>query len=116
MVQVSKTLSPLRAARKSAGGLGNSNDGGRGGPIAAHPNNTSGVIPSSSLPVGIFMQKRKIIRSSRGSRRESIQSGGKRAARVEPAPGNGRLVSEPRSLVIPNAAFFITAEGISAFS
>jgi hypothetical protein len=57
MVQVSKTLSPLRAARKSAGGLGNSNDGGRGGPIAAHPNNTSGVIPSSNLPVGIFMQK-----------------------------------------------------------
>jgi hypothetical protein len=97
--------------------LGNSNDGGRGGPIAAHPNNTSGVIPSSSLPVGIFMQKRKIIRSSRGSRRESIQPvwDAGQLAWNQP-PGNGRLVSEPRSLVIPNAAFFIAAEEISAIS
>ena len=31
-------------------------------------------------------------------------------------PGNSRLASEPRSLVVPNAALFIAAEGISAFS
>jgi hypothetical protein len=31
------TLSPFRAAFKSAGGLGNSSDGAVGGPIEAHP-------------------------------------------------------------------------------
>ena len=36
IVQVRLTRSPLREARKSAGGFGSSNDGGCGGPIVAH--------------------------------------------------------------------------------
>jgi hypothetical protein len=37
IVQLSSTLSPLRTARRSDGGLGTSSDGGSGGPIEAQP-------------------------------------------------------------------------------
>jgi hypothetical protein len=57
-VQVSTTLSPLRAARKSVGGLGNSSDGGRGGPIAAHPANTSGASATTSFLASLMRKKK----------------------------------------------------------
>src|ERR1022692_4591067 len=48
MVQLSVTLSPLRAARKSDGARGNSSEGGRGGPIEAHPANQTNA-PTASI-------------------------------------------------------------------
>src|SRR5258708_35065434 len=48
MVQVRVTLSPLRTARRSAGGCGNSSEGGRGGPIEAQPVNPINVVVAIS--------------------------------------------------------------------
>src|SRR5258708_36860678 len=48
MVQVRVILSPLRVARRSAGGCGNSNEGGRGGPIEAQPVNPVNALAASS--------------------------------------------------------------------
>jgi hypothetical protein len=48
IVHVSVTLSPLRVARKSEGGLGNSSDGGCGGAIVAHAVSISDA-PSTSI-------------------------------------------------------------------
>jgi hypothetical protein len=53
------TRSPLRAARKSEGGFGNSSDGGSGGPIVAHAVNISGVPRANkSFEVERLMRKK----------------------------------------------------------
>jgi len=46
-VQLRITRSPLRTARRSEGGFGNSNDGGRGNPIVAHAVNTIGALKAN---------------------------------------------------------------------
>lgn len=58
-VQVRVTCSPLRIARKSEGGFGNSSEGGCGGPIVAHAVNISGA-PRASKNFGVarFMRKK----------------------------------------------------------
>ena len=47
IVQVRVTLSPLRAARRSLGGLGNSSEGGKGGPIDAQPVSQSKALAAN---------------------------------------------------------------------
>jgi len=60
IVQLSVTALPLRAARRSLGGFGNSSEGGNGGPIDAQPANISGKhTGASSLSTGVFMQEEK---------------------------------------------------------
>src|SRR5271169_2301159 len=49
------TLSPLRAARRSEGRLGNSSEGGSGGPIEAQPVNQVNAVAASNIPRSIFM-------------------------------------------------------------
>jgi len=48
----------LRAARKSKGGFGNSNDGGCGGPTVAHAVNINGT-PTASKNFGVARLIRK---------------------------------------------------------
>ena len=60
IVQVSVTLSPLRAACRSEGGFGSSSDGGNGGPIEAHPlAHINAPRTGSNFPSRIFMRKYK---------------------------------------------------------
>src|SRR5580700_12134563 len=59
MVQVSVTLSPLRAARKLTGGRGNSSEGGSGGPIDAHPVKQTNAASASHCPRRSFMRKQQ---------------------------------------------------------
>jgi hypothetical protein len=60
IVQVSVTLSPLRAACRSVGGFGNSSDGGSGAPIEAHPlAHTNAPRTGSNFLSRIFMRKYK---------------------------------------------------------
>jgi hypothetical protein len=58
MVQVSRTLLPLRTARKSDGGFGNSNDGGCGGAIVAQAVSTSSAHGTASILAENFMRKK----------------------------------------------------------
>jgi hypothetical protein len=48
-VHVKLTRSPLRTARKSAGGFGNFSDGGFGGAMLAHAVNSSGAQKSAMV-------------------------------------------------------------------
>lgn len=57
MVQVSTTLSPLRAARRSEGGLGNSSEGGSGGPIEAQPVQNEVAIASSKVARKVLIRR-----------------------------------------------------------
>ena len=59
IVQVRVTRSPLRAARRSVGGFGNSSDGGCGGPIVAHAVIINGApSPSKNVSGERFMEKK----------------------------------------------------------
>ena len=56
---MSVTRSPLRVARKSEGGFGNSSEGGCGGPMVAHAVNISGVIRANkNVGMERFMRKK----------------------------------------------------------
>jgi len=71
-VHVSVTRSPLRVARRSDGGFGNSSDGGRGGPIDAHPANQSGAPNAIDSRIGgHFMGKE--IRKEKTNRTDAQQ-------------------------------------------
>jgi hypothetical protein len=53
------TCSPLRVARKSEGGFGNSSEGGCGGPIVAHAVNISGALRANkNVGMERFMRKK----------------------------------------------------------
>jgi hypothetical protein len=59
IVQVRVMCAPLRVARRSEGGFGNSNEGGCGGPIVAHAVNISGALRASkNFGMQRFMRKK----------------------------------------------------------
>src|ERR1700689_5234788 len=65
MLHVSVTLSPLRASCRSVGGLGNSSDGGNGGPIAAHPGSQINAPTASNNCIRSFMRRLTRLHHSR---------------------------------------------------
>src|ERR1039458_4702749 len=76
-LQLSVTRLPLRLARRSAGGLGSSRDGGSGGPVWAQPaNSRQSAVKATNFPRFTFMRKEKeyqrdqIVRARLSSREE----------------------------------------------
>jgi len=60
------TRSPLRAARKSVGALGNSSDGGCGGPIVAHAVNVT--VNVSALRAGKSVSRQRLMQKKQTTR------------------------------------------------
>jgi hypothetical protein len=73
-VHASMTRSPLRVARRSDGGLGNSSDGGCGGVIDAHAESITSDpnIAAVKCPVASFMQKHQPTRTECSQRMRAI--------------------------------------------
>jgi hypothetical protein len=73
-LHVSVTRSPLREARKSDGGFGNSSDGGLGGPIDAHPQRQKQPATISNIfPVRTLMRRTTDYITRRSLRRNDRQ-------------------------------------------